>query len=179
MVLTNLLQPDLRNTYEQDYNRLGQVSFDAGNYQAARAYFERSLREHKNVQAMVNLGNALAVLGDRRGAGQRYEHAIAMDSTSHLAYYNLGNLAMESGEPRAAYSLWRRALACDPYFIPAHRNLALLLARAGRTGEAREHLAAWQALEPSPQMRSQIEQDIRMLNSAVRDTSAARGMHAP
>lgn len=165
LLAATVAQPAMSQRHELEYTRLGEMAFDAGAYDRARALFERSLDEKVTVEALVNLGNTHAVQGRAAEAGAAYDRALTMDARSHLALFNLGNLAMQSGNERAAATLWSRALAANGAFAPAHRNLGLLLVRSGRLEEGVRHLRSFLAYERDARARAEIERDLRTIES--------------
>lgn len=165
LLAATVAQPAISQTYELEYTRLGEMAFDAQDYDEAERLFARSLDEKVTVEALVNLGNTHAVRGRAAEAGAAYDRALTIDAQSHLALFNLGNLAMQAGNVRAAATLWSRALAANGAFAPAHRNLGLLLVRSGRVDEGVAHLRSFLTYERDARARAEIERDLRTIES--------------
>lgn len=174
-VAATVAQPAMSQTFELEYTRLGEMAFDAKDYDEAERLFARSLEEKVTVEALVNLGNTHAVRGRAGEAGAMYDRALTMDPRSHLALFNLGNLAMQSGNERAAATLWSRALAVNGAFSPAHRNLGLLLVRSGRIEEGVRHLRSFLDYERDARARADIERDLRTIESLRQGAGAPSG----
>jgi 4-amino-4-deoxy-L-arabinose transferase-like glycosyltransferase len=158
-----LLMPDIRQGFEQENIKLGQVAFNAGDYPDAENRFRASLKDQVSVDGLVNLGNALAAQKRAEEAAVQYREAIRLDSTAALAWFNFGNLRMQTGSPQYAYGYWKKAVACDPRLPDARRNLGLLLMQAGRLMEAREQLNVYLTLESDPGRRAEISSDLEQI----------------
>ncbi len=163
-----LLQPEVRQGFEQEYIKLGQVAFKSADYPESERLFRASLSEQESVDAMVNLGNALAAQNRSEEAAAQYRRAIAKDSTAALAWFNFGNLRMQTGSPQYAYGYWKKAIACDPYLSDARRNFGLLLMQAGRLPEAEAELMEYLKLEPDASRRSEISRDLEKIGQILR-----------
>ncbi|MFZ1731467.1 MAG: glycosyltransferase family 39 protein [Bacteroidota bacterium] len=161
------LQPEVRQGFEQEYLKIGQASFNTGAYPEAERRFRASLNEQVTVDALVNLGNALAAQKRVEEAAEQYREALNMDSTAALAWFNYGNLRMQTGSPQYAYGYWKKAIECDPFLGDARRNLGLLLMQAGRLPEAREQLTKYLELEPDPKRRSEINRDLERIRQIL------------
>jgi 4-amino-4-deoxy-L-arabinose transferase-like glycosyltransferase len=164
-----LLQPEIDQRFEQEYLKLGQVSFDDGRYQEAAVLFSRSVDERPTIDGYVNHGNAMAAQGHFDQASVQYRQALGMDSTAVLAWFNYGNMWMQRGDPARAHTCWMRAVQANSRFAPARRNLGLLLFQAGKLKEAEEQLATYVRLETDGQMRASVQRDLdnlrRMLST--------------
>src|SRR5688572_5500174 len=127
----------------------GNRAEDAGRLQEASALYREALRAApRYAKAHLNLGIALAALGDADGAAACYEQALALDAADPYAAYNLGRLRLERGAPQAAEPLLRQALRHKPDFADARVVLACALEALGRLEPAAAELAA--ALEQRP-----------------------------
>lgn len=160
-----LLQPEVVQTFSQEYLRLGQTSFNDGDYAAAERAFRASIEEESTSDGWTNLGNALAAQKRMGEAADMYRTALRIDSTHALTWFNFGNLWMQTGKPQYAFGYWKKAIEQDPLLADAHRNLGLLLIRAGRIDEARSALRKYVKLERDPGKRAEIEADLRNLDA--------------
>lgn len=154
------IQPQVDQRFEQEYLKLGQIAFDGGSYSEAEEMFTRSIGERPTMDGYVNAGNANAAQGKFAEASAAYRQAIAMDSTSALAWFNYGNMWMQRNDAPRAHACWVRAVKYNPKFAPARRNLGLLFLQAGRPKEAEEQLSVYLRLERDPAMRAQIQRDL-------------------
>lgn len=162
-----ILQPAVQQSFAQEYLKLGQMAFDSGEFSQAESHFRTSVEEKRTVDGLTNLGNALAAQQQSANAAEAYREAIAVDSTSALAWFNYGNLLMQTGRPQYAYGTWKRALELQPRLAAAHRNLGLLLFRAGRLQEALRHLETYTGLERDGAKKREIERDIARIRSML------------
>jgi tetratricopeptide (TPR) repeat protein len=169
-----LLQPEVRQGFEQEYIKLGQAAFNTGAYPEAEIRFRASLKEQVSVDALVNLGNALAAQKHMDEAAGQYKEALKLDSTAALAWFNYGNLRMQTGNPQYAYGYWKKAIEFDPFLSEARRNLGLLLMQAGRFPEALEQLTKYLELEPDAGRRAEIMRDIDRIRQIL-DQGGAGG----
>lgn len=168
-----ILQPYVRQGFEQEHLRLGQAAFNRSDFSEAEKRFRASLGEQETVDGLVNLGNALAAQQRPDEAAEQYRTAILRDSTYALAWFNFGNLRMQTGSPQYAYGYWKKAIDCDPRLADARRNLGLLLMQAGRLDEAEVQLEAYLRLESRPDRRAEIARDLEQLRR-MRQTALSK-----
>ena len=128
---------------------LGMIAFQAGRYDDAARWIERSL-ERDPAQAVrhFDLGNTYERMQRSDEAMASYRRAIALDPGYADAHFNLGTLFEKGGHADAAAEGYRRALAANPADAEAHGNLANLLHRQGRLAEATGLLQAAVHLAP-------------------------------
>lgn len=142
---------------------LGTLEAAAGRPREAIRHLERALELQPEATSLhYQLSQAYRALGleadaDRHallaGAGQiSFEdpRVAALDQLAVGAGVRLarGGVALSQGRPELAIEEYRQAVAADPGNVAARTNLALLLGRAGRAAEAREHLE--EALRVAP-----------------------------
>jgi len=101
-----------------------------------------------HVPAHLNLGIALAALGDADGASAAYRAALSIDPGHAAANYNLAILLFARGDALQAETLLRRALEREPDFPEAHVVLSDVLDTQGKTEAAARELAAALKLRP-------------------------------
>jgi 4-amino-4-deoxy-L-arabinose transferase-like glycosyltransferase len=163
--LIAFVQPSYSPTFEEEFNRLGQIAFDGGDFVQAQAHFERSMREKEQTRTVVNLANALAAQGKAEAARPLYERAIARDPSQYLAYFNLGNLCIQQNDASSAVRFWMKAVSVREDFAPAHRNLGLLLLRLGDAKDALMHLRRYRECEPDAVKRREVQREIDFLET--------------
>ena len=138
------------------------------------AYNELRLRaDPANVAALVNLGRARLVTGDRARAARAFTEAVAREAGNAEAHYYLGLLHRMADRTEAAVAEFKAALAANPDHSRAHGNLGLLAREAGRNEEAAEHLAAALRLDPEDNLARGELADIR---AEQRRTDEARAL---
>lgn len=93
-----------------------------------------------NDLAHLNLGSALAEMGDLEGAIAHFEAALRIKPDSPRAHYNLGLACLRQDRWGPAIDHFRAAMAMSPDQRLAQYNLALALTRAGRPDEAATEL---------------------------------------
>ncbi len=128
----------------------------AGDAPAARGHLEEALRVNPSAEVHFNLGVALGMLGDDRGAAGHYRQAVSLDPGKAEAHYNLGLIVARQGGAREALGHFEEAIRSDPGSAGAHFNAALALAALGRIAEGREHVRAGLSLA-EPGRRRELE----------------------
>jgi len=164
------LQPDIREAFDQEFNKLGQIAFDRGSYMEAEGFYRKSFNAKRNVEALSNLGNACAAQKKFHEAERYYSQAMIMNPNYALAYFNYGNLAMERGQPNDAYIHWKKASELQPFMAPAIRNIGILFMQTGRNAEALSAFQRYLELEKKPANRVSIERDVATLKELLRKT---------
>jgi len=104
----------------------------------------------KHAAILSSLGAALAKSGDKPGAREALEAALAIDDRLAVAQFNLGLLLEEAGEAEAAVQRYRRAVQLKPDLADAHHNLGHLLINLHRPAEAMEAFRATARLRFMP-----------------------------
>jgi Flp pilus assembly protein TadD len=92
------------------------------------------------VEERVAMASALAGLGRPADAVARAAAIAREHPEPGTVHYRVALALQAHGDLAAAEAEVRRALAIDPKQPEAHATLGQLLARAGRTGEARHHM---------------------------------------
>lgn len=127
----------------------GNALEDAGQLEQACGLYRQAIQAAPRLAAAhLNLGIALAAMGDAMGAKTAYEAALAIDPDHAFANYNFARLA-HANDLQLAITLVRRALQAKPDFVEAHVLLAAMLEEAGRLDVALESLDAAIALQPA------------------------------
>lgn len=86
--------------------------------------------------ALINQGNAMAAVGNFKGARVSFGKAQSLVPISHLPSYSLGVLAQSQNRDEEALIFFQKALNLSPSFEDALLNLAVSYANLGRTKEA-------------------------------------------
>ncbi|MGB8841525.1 MAG: tetratricopeptide repeat protein [Aliidongia sp.] len=84
----------------------------------------------------VNLGNALAALGQLDQAVMSYRAALRLDPNLPQAHYNIGKALKSQGKLDEAVAAYRHALRLAPGYVEALYNLGNALKEGGRLDEA-------------------------------------------
>ena len=115
----------------------------AGDWKSAADELRRALAANpKSVRAHVDLGAALANLGDIAGAGAEFEAALAADPDNETAHFNLGVLALRAGDAAAALPHLEAVVAKKSNDADAQRSLGDALLALGRPADALPHYRA-------------------------------------
>ena len=111
----------------------GNRAEDAGKLHEACAIYREAVKlAPQSARAHLNLGIALAALGDEPGAVAAYEQALKHDAANPFAAYNFGKLHFERGRHADAERLLRQALRAKPDFPQARVVLACALDAQGK-----------------------------------------------
>jgi tetratricopeptide (TPR) repeat protein len=102
----------------------------------------------RDAQAHFNLGLALNEQGDPAQAQKEMETAVEIEPRFARAWYNLGLLQNAGGEPQVAINSLLRAENADPADARIPYARATILARLGKTDEARSTLKQALKIEP-------------------------------
>ncbi|MDH3461128.1 MAG: PEP-CTERM system TPR-repeat protein PrsT [Burkholderiaceae bacterium] len=126
----------------------------AGDYQAARAAYEKIVQSQPNdASALNNLAGVLLLVKDP--SAMRYaERALALSPTNPQIIDTLGWAAHQAGQTDRALQLLRDARLRDPGNAEIRYHLAAVLAVSGRKSEAREELEAALKKEGDPRFES-------------------------
>ncbi len=156
-------------------NNLGVALFDQGRVEEAIEYYERAVRvepgylekgamaggeksKHSygasvvnpiHVDALFNLGNALAKRGDFAKAAEYFAAVLRIEPKEHQALNNLANSLLKLGKPAEALTNYVRALSLKPNDAKAHKGLAAALTAQGKVEEAVGHYRQASAEEPN------------------------------
>jgi tetratricopeptide (TPR) repeat protein len=123
--------------------------YGAGRFREAEERCRESLRlDATRVDARINLGNTLAVLGDLDGALSNLDEALRRRPGSVEAWTTRGLVRMAQGAPDDALASYARALEIDPNNAEARNVLGVAFARLGRPDDARRELARAVQLAP-------------------------------
>ncbi len=132
------------------YENRGVRALDQARWADAVAYLRKGI-ELAPMQASLHheLGTALAMTGDSRGAFTEFQTAVRLSPRVAKARYSLGlMLASMPGRQGEALAELAAAAAEDPSYIEARLQLANLLARSGRVQEALAHYDGVLATDP-------------------------------
>ena len=102
----------------------------------------------RSTLALINLGGAANMRGDRKTAKELSERALEIDPTSHEAWNNLGTIAHAGGDRVTARACYEKALAYKPDDTAARHNFAVLHLEEGRPRDALALLEAAVATDP-------------------------------
>lgn len=115
----------------------GRKAFDAGRFSDAADEFRKAVAANPNgVPARVNLGAALAQMGDIAGAVEQYQHALRLDSKNATAHFNLGFLLAKQNQHEQAIIHFQAVLASNPADTESRFGLAQELEKSSRVDEA-------------------------------------------
>ncbi len=116
---------------------IGQMHSRDGTYEEAVVAFRLSLAaEPEQPLTWVNLGIALAGLGDPGGARQAYEESLKLNPHEALAFFNLGNLHRQADRLPEAADAYAQAVAADPGLGLAFFELARTYILLNRPADA-------------------------------------------
>ncbi len=160
------LLESLPDTDVEGLNALGLAYGRAGRFRDAIAVFQMILTldatsalAHQNIAAML-LEEAGRPGGDRgaklREAEQFARRAVDLDSSLAKGFTTLGVILAQTNRRPDAIESWKRAVQLDPNEFDALYNLIVLLADAGRIGEARTYGEQYVRTAP-PQLQGDVE----------------------
>jgi tetratricopeptide (TPR) repeat protein len=143
--------------YIQAMTNAGNVERERGNFDAARAWYEKAVAQiptppfPEDLGARYLLGEMLVDLGKTDEGLAQFE--LATKALPDLAepYYNLALQMQKLGRGDEAIPLFEKAISLDASHIAARYHVAGLYAERGRLAEARNQLEQVVAIDPNYQ----------------------------
>ncbi|WP_165830480.1 tetratricopeptide repeat protein [Phenylobacterium soli] len=133
------------------WGSIGALQLALGRHVEAAVVLRRAVELNpRDLQALVNLGEAERRSGRLVEAGEALGRATELDPASSVAWGNLGAVLQQQGRIEAARGAYDRALALDPGAAAVMVNLGRLLADLGRYGEAEQ--SCRRAIERRPDL---------------------------
>jgi predicted Zn-dependent protease len=123
----------------------------------------------QSVSEQVIDAEASIVKSDWKTAQTKLEGWLAAHPTDPRALFDAGYVADAQNRLDDAATLYRRAVEANPKSLEAHLSLGLLLARQGKTEEARPELAAATTLNPGdadPEMKARAWRALAQIDRA-------------
>ncbi|MEY3880330.1 MAG: hypothetical protein RIQ94_1125 [Pseudomonadota bacterium] len=118
-----------------------------------------------NINGHINLGNALAGIGDIKGAELSFMKARQLQPDAPLPAYSLALLSEQSGDEKKAAILYEKSIELDPKFENGYLNLAALYANQKQFVVALDYLNRLLIINPKNgdaiAMKRQIDQDLK------------------
>ena len=120
------------------YNNVGYyLMHKYGRLDDAMDCFRKAIRLYPDeVEALGNLGYALAAKGQAAEAITYYQAALKANPGHAATHNNLGNVLSSLGKLDEAMQEYQLALQYEPDYAEAHNNLGIALAQKGRFDEA-------------------------------------------
>jgi tetratricopeptide (TPR) repeat protein len=127
----------------------GRLAFASGRYEEAVNEFSAAVAaDPTSARALVNLGTALAKVGDLDAAVVKYREALSVEPDQTTAHFNLGSSLLEEGRPGEAIPHLEAVLRAAPYDAQAHLLMAQALVAAGNDRASLEHFERVAELDP-------------------------------
>jgi protein O-mannosyl-transferase len=101
-----------------------------------------------NVNAHLNLGNALLQKGRVNDAIVQYQQALQIEPDYAQVHYNLGNAFLQKGSMDDAITQYQEALRFDPGYAQADNNLGYALLQKGNVDNAIAHYQSALQIDP-------------------------------
>jgi len=136
-----------------DHNLLrqaDQVVKYSGEYAKSLKYYRRALKLNpKNIRARINLGVALAALGQAKAAEHAFRNVLKLDPANGEALNNLASIYGRAGRLTEATRMYEELLRSQPDNASAHLNLGWTYYSMGKLDEAEERFRKVIRLEPN------------------------------
>ena len=119
------------------YGTRGGTAMREGRHAEAVSIFREGVAETPDdPELRRQLGDALLMTGDTRGAGEQYEAALRLDPTDARAYAGIGLLLIMSGRHAEAIERYAAAVRHQPDFLEARLALVDAYRAVGRLEDA-------------------------------------------
>ena len=119
------------------YGTRGATAMREGRHAEAVSIFREGVAETPDdPELRRQLGDALLMTGDTRGAGEQYEAALRLDPTNVRAYAGIGLLLIMSGRHAEAIERYAAAVRHQPDFLEARLALVDAYRAVGRLEDA-------------------------------------------
>lgn len=142
----------------RQHNDLGVAYEQRGEFDLASREYQRAAELDSGwAVPLINLGNIAARQKDWPGAAERYRGALGRHPDNAEAMNNLAWALTQAGRPADALAWAQQAVATAPADPWCWDTLAEVYLALGRPVEAREAATRGLALNPSPALRSALE----------------------
>jgi tetratricopeptide (TPR) repeat protein len=132
------------------YEIRGTQAMDDRKWTEAASLFREGLKvAPRDATLHQNLGTALYLAGDPRGAEAEFEEALRLLPGYARALFSLGVLMEERGRDQEAIDRFAKAVASDPTMVNARSSLADALRRTGKLDAAIAEYTAIVSIDPS------------------------------
>lgn len=141
-------------------NQRGKSLYKQGQYQAARAEFERALMDRPySADYAYNVAASMDQMGDHEAAEKMYRHALTLDPSHQPSYHGMAAMLVEDGRTEDANDLISTWAATQPYSSDATIELGWL---KGETGDIEGANREFQkALQENPRNTRALKQMAR------------------
>jgi hypothetical protein len=95
----------------------------------------------KDSELWNDLGAALQIGGDQKGAMEAYGRSLDLKPSELLPRFNMASLLLQAGRPQDAEEILKAVIVARPRAYIAYRRLAQVLVSEGKRDEAKEVLA--------------------------------------
>lgn len=131
-------EPDLN---ADTHYAAGQLAESTGNHAAAILQYEKALAlKNDHLPALYRMGVVLTRSGKHDRALETWKRYVKASGETAAAYSNLGFCHEMAGNKVEAERAYRKGIERDGRSQPCRVNYGLMLARQGRTDEARQQL---------------------------------------
>ncbi|MBO4162223.1 MULTISPECIES: tetratricopeptide repeat protein [Micromonospora] len=159
-------------TTPADLLKLGVEQGQAGDYDAAKASFEKVVAaEADNKFAWFNLGFIAQSRNQADEAISNYDKALAADADYKPALYNKA-IALEGKEPATSMEIYRKVVSIDTTSSTAYLRLGMLLSKSGDEAAARDAFKA--AIRLDKELTSAVPAKYRPTSTARSSAPAGR-----
>jgi tetratricopeptide (TPR) repeat protein len=127
----------------------GRLAFASGRYQEAADEFAAAVAaDPTSARGLVNLGTALAQLGDLDAAVEKYKQALIIDPDHTTAHFNLGSTLVSQQRAAEAIPHLEAVLKITPFDADANLLMARALVGAGDDWASLEYFRQVAELDP-------------------------------
>ncbi|MGC9196867.1 MAG: tetratricopeptide repeat protein [Syntrophobacteraceae bacterium] len=160
------LKPD----YPEAWNTLGSLFATNGQFDLARAAFEKALTDpfyQTPQEPAYNLGQLYQERGDNQRALSYYRKAVKLDPQSAAAWFQIGNILEHSGNIEEARKAYKSAVREAPSMAQGYLRLGILYYRAGNIKESAGYFSLAERFAPESDVAEKAQSYLDKINTAA------------
>jgi type IV pilus assembly protein PilF len=168
----------IKPVYPEALNTLGYIYAKRGQFELARAAFQKALEDpfYRTPQfAAYNLGKLYEKHGDLDRALPYYQQAVKLDPHYGMAWLQMGLIQEQLGRSDEARHAYGNAVRATPDLAQAHLRFGILSYQAGDLQPAVDSLSRVGEIAPNTDMADEARKYLEKLHAATQTKTRSRG----